>query len=93
MMWGIVSSRKRSNSHHSLYVLNGSYGTKENPIEQLTDILELEANFSFVDGDGTVPLESSMVCSVLINRRGLLPPTEMYLKQVVCVQVQVLGFT
>lgn len=36
------------------------YGSKENPITQVTDILELEADFTFVDGDGTVPLESSM---------------------------------
>lgn len=33
MMWGIVFSRKWFNLYYLLYVLNGSYGIKENLIE------------------------------------------------------------
>jgi pimeloyl-ACP methyl ester carboxylesterase len=49
------------------------YGSKENPIEQLTDILALEADFSFVEGDGTVPIESSMADGLNAEMRIGIP--------------------
>jgi len=36
------------------------YGSKNKPIDELSSVLDLEADFSFVDGDGTVPIESAM---------------------------------
>ncbi|KAJ7569298.1 hypothetical protein O6H91_01G070900 [Diphasiastrum complanatum] len=40
------------------------YGSEEFPIEDLKDILHTEANFRYVDGDGTVPAESAMLDAV-----------------------------
>eukprot|EP00850_Spirogloea_muscicola_P005424 SM000025S08319 [mRNA] locus=s25:51672:55202:+ [translate_table: standard] len=35
------------------------YGSPDNPIEDMEDILHTEAVFEYVDGDGTVPVESA----------------------------------
>eukprot|EP00246_Nothoceros_aenigmaticus_P005573 TRINITY_DN1773_c0_g1_i3.p1 TRINITY_DN1773_c0_g1~~TRINITY_DN1773_c0_g1_i3.p1 ORF type:complete len:417 (-),score=86.08 TRINITY_DN1773_c0_g1_i3:74-1324(-) len=38
-----------------------SYGTEAAPVAELSDILQMEAEFTCVDGDGTVPIESAVV--------------------------------
>eukprot|EP00270_Netrium_digitus_P004211 TRINITY_DN1514_c1_g2_i3.p1 TRINITY_DN1514_c1_g2~~TRINITY_DN1514_c1_g2_i3.p1 ORF type:complete len:487 (+),score=134.93 TRINITY_DN1514_c1_g2_i3:108-1568(+) len=45
------------------------YGSEVSPIKQLSDILSTEAEFTCVDGDGTVPVESAMADGLAAEKR------------------------
>ncbi|KAG0564382.1 hypothetical protein M758_8G102500 [Ceratodon purpureus] len=49
------------------------YGSNKTPLEELAEILNLEAEFSCVDGDGTVPVESAMADGLKAEARVGIP--------------------
>ncbi|XP_024360541.1 lecithin-cholesterol acyltransferase-like 4 [Physcomitrium patens] len=49
------------------------YGSKKSPLQRLTEILDMEAEFSCVDGDGTVPVESAMADGLNAEARVGIP--------------------
>uniref|UniRef100_A0A7I4C522 Uncharacterized protein n=1 Tax=Physcomitrium patens TaxID=3218 RepID=A0A7I4C522_PHYPA len=50
-----------------------SYGTDKSPLQELTEILNSEAEFAYVDGDGTVPVESAMADGLNAKARVGIP--------------------
>eukprot|EP00249_Psilotum_nudum_P021985 c28329_g1_i1 orf=446-2065(-) len=51
------------------------YGTETSPIRDLQDILELEPQCTYVDGDGTIPTESAMADELDAEARIGVPLT------------------
>ncbi|KAG0557320.1 hypothetical protein KC19_11G119900 [Ceratodon purpureus] len=49
------------------------YGSSKTPLQELTEILKTEAEFSCVDGDGTVPVESAMADGLNAQERVGIP--------------------